>query len=297
VRNGVEGGEALVDAHRVVGAQHGHGRPQTNTRGLSRDGRQDHLGGAHGEVRAVMLPNAEKVQTDLVGQHGLGDDVAQNLRLPQKLPVRVVGDVSEGVESEFKCGSHRVRLSRGAEQIRIFMRMHSITGTCGPSKYGPSPTRRRRTSQRRRARPQRATIEGPRSTAGRNGGSPMTESDLISLWIKARWHLIVSQIAPTFLLTALVGFLGIGLDTAALGVKIGAVGILLASGILGAIVQISAANEGLAVIDDLRMIGAPSALSRRIVASAPWINVVRVGTPTIFVVVYLALLSATFIKV
>lgn len=123
----------------------------------------------------------------------------------------------------------------------------------------------------------------------------MTESDLIALWIKTRWHLIVSQIAPTFLLTALVGFLAIGLDAADLGVKIGAAGVLLASGILGALVQISSANEALAIIDDLRVIGAPSALSRRIVASAPWINVVRIGTPTIFVVVYLALLSATFI--
>jgi len=123
----------------------------------------------------------------------------------------------------------------------------------------------------------------------------MTESDLIALWIKTRWHLIVSQIAPTFLLTALVGFLAIGLDTADLGVKIGAAGVLLASGILGALVQISSANEALAIIDDLRVIGAPSALSRRIVASAPWINVVRIGTPTIFVVVYLALLSSTFI--
>ncbi|TFD55115.1 hypothetical protein E3T55_01430 [Cryobacterium frigoriphilum] len=123
----------------------------------------------------------------------------------------------------------------------------------------------------------------------------MTESDLIALWIKARWHLIVSQIAPTFLLTALVGFLAIGLDGADLGVKIGAAGILLASGILGAVVQISAANEGLAVIDDLRMIGAPSAISRRIVASAPWINVVRFGTPAVFVVVYLALLGAMFL--
>lgn len=124
----------------------------------------------------------------------------------------------------------------------------------------------------------------------------MTESDLITLWNKARWHLIVSQIAPTFLLTALVGFLAIGLDGASLGLKIGAAGILLASGILGAAVQISAANEGLAVIDDLRMIGAPSAVSRRIVASAPWINVVRIGTPAIFVVVYLALLSAVFLS-
>jgi hypothetical protein len=131
--------------------------------------------------------------------------------------------------------------------------------------------------------------------AAQPAGARMTETDLITLWIKARWHLIVSQLAPTFLLTAIVGFLALGLDSAELGVKIGAAGILLASGLLGATVQVSAANEALAIIDDLRMIGAPSALSRRIVASAPWINVVRIGTPTIFSVVFLALLSAIFL--
>ena len=124
----------------------------------------------------------------------------------------------------------------------------------------------------------------------------MTEHELIALWTKARWHIIISQLAPTFLLTALVGFLALGLEGTELTVRVAAAGILLASGILGALVQISAANEGLSIIDDLRALDTTSALTRRIAASAPWINVVRIVTPAIFIVVYLALLAALFLN-
>ncbi len=124
----------------------------------------------------------------------------------------------------------------------------------------------------------------------------MTEHELIALWTKARWHIIISQLAPTFLLTALVGFLALGLEGTELTVRVAAAGILLASGILGALVQISAANEGLSIIDDLRALDTTSALIRRIAASAPWINVVRIVTPAIFIVVYLALLAALFLN-
>ncbi|TFD31463.1 hypothetical protein [Cryobacterium cryoconiti] len=123
----------------------------------------------------------------------------------------------------------------------------------------------------------------------------MTEHELISLWTRARWHIIVSQLAPTFLLTALVAFLSLGLAEAALSVRIAAAGILLASGILGAIAQIAAANEGLAIIADLRGLPAASAVGRGVIASAPWVNVVRFVTPAVFVVVYLALLVALFL--
>ena len=123
----------------------------------------------------------------------------------------------------------------------------------------------------------------------------MTEHELISLWTRARWHIIVSQFAPTFLLTALVAFLSLGLAEAALSVRIAAAGILLASGILGALAQIASANEGLAIVADLRALPASSALGRGVIASAPWINVVRFVTPAVFVVVYIALLVALFL--
>ncbi|TFD09257.1 MULTISPECIES: hypothetical protein [unclassified Cryobacterium] len=123
----------------------------------------------------------------------------------------------------------------------------------------------------------------------------MTESELITAWVKARGHIIASQAAPTFLLTAIVGFLALGLGTTELSVRIAAAGILLASGIFGALAQIAAANEGLAVITDLRGLETPSALTRSIVAMAPWVNVVRFVTPAIFVIVYIALLAALFL--
>jgi len=57
----------------------------------------------------------------------------------------------------------------------------------------------------------------------------MTEHDLITLWNKARWHIIISQLAPTFLLTSLVALLTFGLGEAEFTVRLGAAGILLAS--------------------------------------------------------------------
>lgn len=123
----------------------------------------------------------------------------------------------------------------------------------------------------------------------------MTEPELITLWVAARWHIIVSQLAPTFLLTALVGFTALGLSDTPLSVRLAAAGVLLASGILGAVAQLAAATEGLAIIDDLRVLEEPTALSRRIIASAPWVGVVRILAPAIFVVVYLALLTALFL--
>ncbi|WP_130177171.1 hypothetical protein [Cryobacterium sp. SO1] len=123
----------------------------------------------------------------------------------------------------------------------------------------------------------------------------MSESDLLGHWASARWHIIVSQVAPTLLLTALIGFAALGLADTPLSVRIAAAGVLLASGILGALAQIAAANEATAVIGDLQRLDAPSTLSRRVIASAPWIIVVRLVTPAIFVVVYIALLTALFL--
>ena len=77
--------------------------------------------------------------------------------------------------------------------------------------------------------------------------------------------------------------------------KVAATGILLASGILGAVAQVSAADEGLAVIEELRALPAATPLGRRVAASANWMQVVKWVTPTIFVLIYLALLWAIFL--
>ena len=124
----------------------------------------------------------------------------------------------------------------------------------------------------------------------------MTERDFVELWSKTRWHIIVSQLAPTGLLGFTV-WLGI-LDLAgtSLALRISAAGILLASGILGALVQYSAASEGMAIARDLGAVPPSSTTGRQIVALAPLLNVVRFITPTIFIAVFVALMVELFVS-
>ncbi|MDO8337059.1 MAG: hypothetical protein Q7T15_02250 [Microcella sp.] len=123
----------------------------------------------------------------------------------------------------------------------------------------------------------------------------MTESELIAQWNTARWHIIVSQLAPTFLLAVTVWMLVDGLAETELPVRLAAAGILLASGVLGAITQFAAASEGRAIIESLRSLPSSSTLSRRIVAMGRGVEIVRFVTPTIFVLTFFALLWALFL--
>mgnify|MGYP001161706370 CR=1 FL=1 len=123
----------------------------------------------------------------------------------------------------------------------------------------------------------------------------MTETELIAQWNTARWHIIVSQLAPTFLLAVTVWMLVDGLAETELPVRLAAAGILLASGVLGAITQFAAASEGRAIIESLRSRPSSSTLSRRIVAMGRGVEIVRFVTPTIFVLTFVALLWALFL--
>jgi hypothetical protein len=124
----------------------------------------------------------------------------------------------------------------------------------------------------------------------------MSERDLLTHWSQSRWHIIVSQLAPTALLgfTVWLGMMGLADATAAL--RIAATGILLASGILGALAQYSAASEAIAVARDLVALETTSAVSRQIIRLAPLLNVVRFLTPAVFVVVFVALLLELFVR-
>ncbi len=106
VRDGVEGGEALEDPDRVVGAEHGDRRAEPDPLGAAGDRGQDHFRSRHGEVVAMMLADADEVDPDGIGEDGLLDDVADDLRLGQAPAVRVDGDVAEGVEPEFEMLIH-----------------------------------------------------------------------------------------------------------------------------------------------------------------------------------------------
>ena len=123
----------------------------------------------------------------------------------------------------------------------------------------------------------------------------MSENELIAQWNTARWHIIVSQLAPTFLLAATVWMLVGGLAETELPVRLAAAGILLASGVLGAITQFAAASEGRAIIDALRALPSSSTLARRIVGMGRGVEIVRFVTPTIFVLTFIALLWALFL--
>ncbi|KRF31199.1 hypothetical protein [Yonghaparkia sp. Soil809] len=123
----------------------------------------------------------------------------------------------------------------------------------------------------------------------------MTEPELIAQWNTARWHIIVSQLAPTFLLAVTLWMLVDGLAETELPVRLAAAGILLASGVLGAITQFAAASEGRAIIESLRSMPSSSTLSRRIVAMGRGVEIVRFVTPAIFVLTFVALLWALFL--
>jgi len=119
----------------------------------------------------------------------------------------------------------------------------------------------------------------------------VTEKELIDLWNRARTHLVFAQLAPTFLLITTVGLVPAIRDAGAFAV-LAALGILLASGILGALVEFAAAHEAQAVARDLAAIAKPSHTTRAIIRYAPWLNVAKFVTPTIFVGIFVALAAA-----
>ena len=121
----------------------------------------------------------------------------------------------------------------------------------------------------------------------------MTEKDLLELWLKTRNQLVLSQLAPTFLLITTVGLVET-IKNLGLYVSLAAAGILLASGILGALVQYSASVEGQAIAQDLRDLPAKSFVARRVMSLGPWLNVSKFVTPTVFMGIFGALMLALF---
>ena len=117
----------------------------------------------------------------------------------------------------------------------------------------------------------------------------MTEPELLSAWARARLHIVLAQIAPTFLLIVTVWLSAMGLGEAQPLVRWATIGILLASGILGALLQFAAASEALAVSKDLEGLESPSHAARQAVSFAPWMNIVRFLTPAIFIGIFVLL--------
>lgn len=119
----------------------------------------------------------------------------------------------------------------------------------------------------------------------------MNELDLIRLWQKSRQHIIIAQLAPTFLLITATGLINQIRDSGQMAV-FATLGILLASGILGALAEYTAADEAQAVAKDISALKKRSSLSDSILKGAPWMNVVKFVTPVIFIGIFIALFLA-----
>jgi hypothetical protein len=119
----------------------------------------------------------------------------------------------------------------------------------------------------------------------------MNEQQLISNWSKLRTHLIVSQLAPTFLLITTIGLVPTIRSAGSFAVW-ATIGILLASGILGALVQFAAASEAQAVASELSKTSKHSKLTKAIGVSARALDIAKFVTPTIFIAIFVALCAA-----
>jgi hypothetical protein len=120
----------------------------------------------------------------------------------------------------------------------------------------------------------------------------MNELELVMLWNRLRNQIIFSQLAPTFLLIVTIALLNDGLAESADVVKWATLGILLASGVFGFLVQYSAATEARAVVSDLKTLKSKSKVSNQLVRFNSWLDVIRFVTPSIFVAIYVLLCIA-----
>jgi hypothetical protein len=109
----------------------------------------------------------------------------------------------------------------------------------------------------------------------------MNQEQALASWTQSWKRIIYSQVAPTFLLISTVGLMQFGLARADYLVRVAALLILLASGILGAVAQYSAAVDAMAAGEVLK-IGARNQL----------LQVVKFVTPAIFVIIFVVLAVA-----
>lgn len=114
----------------------------------------------------------------------------------------------------------------------------------------------------------------------------MNQPDLVRLWSKAWNRIIFAQLAPTTLLITAVALLQFGLADAAVSVRWAAELILLASGILGALAEFTAADEAMALAKELATVAPTDASTIRIAAAARYLPVVKFVTPAVFVAIF-----------
>ncbi len=101
----IEGGELLVDPHRIVGRQHGHRAGQADALGARGRRGQRHGGRRHRVVRPVMLAKPEHVEADAIGEFDLLQDIGEALVDVDRLPGRgIAPGLDKGVSAELHQG-------------------------------------------------------------------------------------------------------------------------------------------------------------------------------------------------
>jgi hypothetical protein len=120
----------------------------------------------------------------------------------------------------------------------------------------------------------------------------MNQRQLIQAWNNSWNRIIIAQLAPTALLITTVALLQFGLAQAALTVRVAAWLILMASGILGALAEFSAAHEAIGIAAELQKEAKKSLITDRIAGLTRWLPVVKYVTPAIFIGIFIFLTQA-----
>lgn len=118
----------------------------------------------------------------------------------------------------------------------------------------------------------------------------MSEQELIQNYLKMRMQIIFSQLAPT----ALLGFAVFATPTIATynePLRFAFVFILLASGVLGALVQFTASREMTLLAADLAELKSPSRTSQGITKWAQLYWIPMFVTPAIFIVIFISMIA------
>ncbi len=91
----------MKDADGIVGAQHGDRARQTNARRARRRRRENDRWCGRDEVGPVMLAHAEDVETDVVGELDLLDQIVKTLLGGHRVSgARIRRGLREGIDAE-----------------------------------------------------------------------------------------------------------------------------------------------------------------------------------------------------
>ena len=99
--DGVQRREVVVQADRILGREHGHGRAEPDPLGPPGDRREHHVRGRIHHVVAIVLADVERVDPDLLGEDTLLDRVANHLIAGDRLTIESSRDRHERVKTEF----------------------------------------------------------------------------------------------------------------------------------------------------------------------------------------------------